>query len=167
MCLYGPLRPRAPGSSGRGAGVGGMLSGKRVWCESINRALRQKRVRLGQGIRSSFLIALEVLADLDVGISLYAPCIFSDELEIGSQHPTIGQICVEEVVVLVGIAAQVEEHWKLRFDESTLYGGRQCVVCVAEDRLVNLPLDRHQLAVRAEEHVAVTAGRIALPKHEG
>ena len=38
---------------------------------------------------------------------------------------------------------------------------------VAEDRLVDLPLDRHQLAVDAEEHVAVAAGRIALAQHEG
>ena len=38
---------------------------------------------------------------------------------------------------------------------------------VAEDRLEDLPLDRHELAVWAEKHVAVTAGRIALAQHEG
>ena len=41
-------------------------------------------------ISSSFLIALEVLADFDVGVFLYAAFIFIDELEIRRQHPSVG-----------------------------------------------------------------------------
>jgi hypothetical protein len=58
------------------------------------------------------------------------------------------------------IAAQVVEHRELRLEVRTLDRGRQCIIGVAEDRLVYLPLDRHQLAVRAEEHVRDRSHRL-------
>src|SRR5215469_3085578 len=116
---------------------------------------------------SSSRIALEVLADLDVGVFLNTLLIFSDELEIRPKYPTVGQISVRKVVVLVRIAAQVVDHGQLWLDVATLDGGRNCIIRVAEDRLIDLPLNRHQLAVDAEEHVAVAAGPIALAQHEG
>src|SRR5277367_6977428 len=61
------------------------------------------------------------------------------------------------------ITAQIVEHWKGRLDKPAFGGVRPGV---AEDRLINLPLDRHQLAVRTKEHVAVAAGRVALAQHE-
>src|SRR5262249_38975778 len=116
--------------------------------------------------RSSDRIALEVLADLYVRVFLNAPLIFADELEIHTKYPTVGQISVGKVVVFVRIAAQVVDHGQLRLHVGILDGGRERTIRVAEDRLVDLPLNRHQLAVDAEEHVAVAASPIALAQHK-
>src|SRR5260370_40818080 len=86
---------------------------------------------------NSFLIALEVLPDLDIGVFLYAACIFSDELEIRRKDPSVGQIRVGQVVVLVRIAAQVVDHGELRLDVGLLQGGG--ILRVAEDRFVDIP----------------------------
>jgi hypothetical protein len=48
-------------------------------------------------------------------------------------------------------------HWNLRLDVATLDG--RAIFGVSEDRFVNLPFDRHQLAVHAEEHIAIAAGQ--------
>jgi hypothetical protein len=87
-----------------------------------------------------------------------------DKLKIRCQHPAVGQIGPPQVRILVRIAAQVVHHRQLRRDVTTLDGGT--ISRVAEDRFVDLPLDRQQLAVHAEEHVAIAPGRSALAQHE-
>jgi hypothetical protein len=67
------------------------------------------------------------------------------------EDPALSEVGVPEVGVFVWIAAQVVLHWELRLKVSTL--NRGTIGRVAEDCFVELPFDRHQLAVRAEEHI--------------
>jgi hypothetical protein len=105
----------------------------------------------------SFLIALEVLADLDVGVLLKTALIFDDDPEIRREDPALGQVGVPQVGILVRIAAQVVLHRKLRLEVSTQ--NRGTINSEAEDRFVELPFDRHQLAVGAERTRGEASGK--------
>src|SRR5208282_6877988 len=107
----------------------------------------------------------EVLTHLDVGVFPYAAFIFANNHEHRRKYPTHGQIGPPQIGILMRIAAQVVDHRKLRLDVATLDGG--AIDRIAEDCFEELPLNRHQPTVVAEEHVAVAAGCIALSQHEG
>src|SRR5262249_38072566 len=112
--------------------------------------------------RLSFLtsVASEFLARLDVRVLLDARLI----LENGSKHrrdpATIVHSRVEQVAILVWIAAQVVEHRELRLDDGFVHPFR-----VTQYHLVDFPFDRHELTVRTEKHVAVSAGGVTLAEH--
>jgi len=73
-----------------------------------------------KAILNSFLIALEVLDDLDVGVFPYAALIFFHEFEILANIQPIVRSRVPQIGILVRIAAQVVDHRKLRLDVGTL-----------------------------------------------
>src|SRR5271170_4762028 len=90
---------------------------------------------LSRGVRccpiGSFLIALEVLTHLDIGVFPYAAFIFANDLEHRREYPAHGQIGPPQIGILVRIAAQVIDHRKLRLDVATLDGGT--IDRIAED----------------------------------
>jgi hypothetical protein len=56
-----------------------------------------------------------------LGVLLNAAFVFCDKLTNWTKHPTVGQISVGKVVVLVRIAAEVVDHGQLRLDVATLW----------------------------------------------
>src|SRR5262249_44438879 len=113
--------------------------------------------------RLSFLtcVASEFLARFDVRVLLDARPILSDGPKDGRNHPTIVQSRVEQVPILVWIAAQVVEHRELWLDDGFIHSFR-----VTQYHLVDFPLHRHQLAVRSEEHVGIAPGGVTLAEHK-
>src|SRR5271166_1170603 len=81
-------------------------------------------------------VAPEILARPDVRIYLDALLICVDEAEDRREHPTICQLCIEQIPILVRITREVVGHGELRLDDRLIEPLR-----IPEDGLVYLPPD--------------------------
>jgi hypothetical protein len=85
--------------------------------------------------RKRFLVAVELLARLDVGVLGDALFIRTDGAEHDPEHPAHVELGVKEVVPLAGVAAEVEHHRELGLQDRL-----SDALAVAKDRLELAPL---------------------------
>src|SRR5271156_947844 len=108
-----------------------------------------------------FLIAVELLARLDVWVLSDALLVLTNERQDKFEHPPVIHFVGEEGVPLVGVATEIEDHRKLRGDDRLFDA-----LAIAKPNFDVVPLDRHQGAVGTEEQERIAARVLAFADQE-